>query len=132
MYQVWLHTRAIDRLGALEGILNTPSRHRVHHGANPPYLDKNFGSALIVFDLLFGTSQEEGTPGPEFGTVKPFTGHDPLRANIEPWRDLARAVRTARTWRAKLHALLQPPAALPPPAAKVAASVTDPAADIPA
>ena len=59
LYQFWLHTEAIDRLGPLEWILNTPSHHRVHHGKNVPYLDKNHGGILIIWDRLFGTFARE-------------------------------------------------------------------------
>ena len=58
-YQFWIHTDWIPRLGPLEGILNTPSAHRVHHAANPEYLDANFGGVFLIFDRLFGTYRAE-------------------------------------------------------------------------
>ena len=60
LYQFWIHTETIGRLGAPEVVLNSPSHHRVHHGSNPPYLDRNHGSILIVWDRLFGTFEPEG------------------------------------------------------------------------
>lgn len=59
LYQFWIHTKMVGRLGVLEWILNTPSHHRVHHGRNPRYLDRNYGGVLIIFDRMFGTFQEE-------------------------------------------------------------------------
>ncbi|MEO0624575.1 MAG: sterol desaturase family protein [Pseudomonadota bacterium] len=62
-YQTWLHTELIDKLGPLERVLNTPSYHRVHHGCDDKYLDKNYGGVLIIWDRLWGTFQvEEETP----------------------------------------------------------------------
>src|SRR5690606_37534222 len=62
LYQYWIHTELIDRLGPFEWIFNTPSHHRVHHGSNPRYLDRNHGGILIVWDRLYGTFQEESEP----------------------------------------------------------------------
>jgi sterol desaturase/sphingolipid hydroxylase (fatty acid hydroxylase superfamily) len=65
LYQFWIHTEAIERLPApLEWLLNTPSHHRVHHGKNVAYLDRNHGGVLIVWDRLFGTfeAEDERTP----------------------------------------------------------------------
>ena len=62
LYQYWIHTDAINRLGPVEGVLNTPSAHRVHHGSNGRYLDRNHGSILMVWDRLFGTFEEEDEP----------------------------------------------------------------------
>jgi len=76
-YQTWIHTESIERLGALDGWLNTPSNHRVHHGCNEKYLDKNYGGIFIFWDRLFGTYQrEEETPRyglkRDFHSVNPF------------------------------------------------------------
>ena len=96
LYQFWIHTRAIGRLGPLERVLNTPSNHRVHHGRNPKYIDRNHGGILIVWDRLFGTyaaEQEE----PVYGITTPLRSWNPLWANVHYWVDLAaRARRTAR------------------------------------
>ena len=86
-YQFWLHTRFIGKLGILEHVLVTPSHHRVHHGVNDIYIDKNYGNTLIVWDKLFGTFQVEDEPV-VFGTVEPFTNTDPIFANIHFWKKI--------------------------------------------
>lgn len=86
--QFFLHTQAIGELGRLEGWINTPSAHRVHHGTNPEYIDKNYGGALIVFDRLFGTYQPEGDEV-RFGVTTGHWGFNPFRLQFEPmWRFL--------------------------------------------
>ena len=76
-YQFFLHTQAVGKLGILEGILNTPSAHRVHHARNELYIDKNFGGILMVWDRLFGTYQSE-TEKPVFGTLGGFESNNPF------------------------------------------------------
>jgi sterol desaturase/sphingolipid hydroxylase (fatty acid hydroxylase superfamily) len=96
IYQFWIHTELIGRLGPLEWVLNTPSHHRVHHGRNPRYIDKNHGGTLIVWDRLFGTFAEEREE-PVYGITKPLASFNPLWANLHYWVemwDVAR--RTAR------------------------------------
>jgi sterol desaturase/sphingolipid hydroxylase (fatty acid hydroxylase superfamily) len=94
IYQFWIHTRLIGKLGPLEWVLNTPSHHRVHHGRNPKYLDKNHAGTLIIWDRLFGTFQEEEEE-PVYGIVRPLASWNPVWANfheyVELWRDAARA-----------------------------------------
>lgn len=99
-YQAWIHTEMIGRLGFVESVFNTASNHRVHHGANEKYLDKNYGAVLIVWDRLFGTYQaEEETP--VYGLTKPLDSVNPMKIHaheaVELWRDLrgARSVREA-------------------------------------
>ena len=82
--QFFLHTEAIGRLGWFEGkLLNTPSAHRVHHGSNPQYIDKNYGGVLIIWDRLFGTYQPE-EERVRYGVTTGFIGHNPLRAQFGP------------------------------------------------
>jgi sterol desaturase/sphingolipid hydroxylase (fatty acid hydroxylase superfamily) len=96
LYQFWIHTRAIGTLGPLEYVLNTPSNHRVHHGRNPKYIDKNHGATLIVWDRLFGTYQKEEEEV-VYGITTPLRSWNPLWANVQYWVDLAaRARRAAR------------------------------------
>jgi sterol desaturase/sphingolipid hydroxylase (fatty acid hydroxylase superfamily) len=76
-YQFFLHTRAIGKLGFLEGIINTPSAHRVHHARNKIYVDKNFGGILMIWDRLFGTYRAE-TEEPEFGILGKFESNNPI------------------------------------------------------
>jgi sterol desaturase/sphingolipid hydroxylase (fatty acid hydroxylase superfamily) len=94
-YQYFLHTQAVRRFGRLEGkILNTPSAHRVHHGSNAAYIDKNFGGVFILWDRLFGTYQAEVAPV-NYGTTTGFVGHNPLRIQFAPlFRYLRRDLRT--------------------------------------
>jgi alkylglycerol monooxygenase len=88
IWQFWCHTRLIGRLGPLEWVFNTPSHHRVHHGRNPKYLDKNFAGTLIVWDRLFGTFEPEAEE-PVYGTTRPFASWNPLWANLQIWYELA-------------------------------------------
>ncbi len=83
-YQYFLHTEAIKRLGFFEGLLfNTPAAHRVHHGSNPKYIDKNYGAMLIVFDKLFGTYEPE-TEKVVYGVTTGFFSNNPLKINFQP------------------------------------------------
>jgi sterol desaturase/sphingolipid hydroxylase (fatty acid hydroxylase superfamily) len=77
IYQFWIHTRTIGRLGFLELFLNTPSHHRVHHGRNPKYIDKNYGGILILWDKIFGTFQGEEEE-PAYGIKYPIKTWNPL------------------------------------------------------
>ncbi|WP_272422295.1 sterol desaturase family protein [Polyangium jinanense] len=82
-YQLLLHTELVGKLGPLEWVLNTPSHHRVHHGINPRYLDKNFGGMLIIWDRMFGTFAEEDEQ-PVYGTVEPVASFDPVHCMWAP------------------------------------------------
>ena len=98
LYQFWVHTRLVGRLGPFELAFNTPSHHRVHHGCNVRYLDRNYAGILIVWDRLFGTFRREEDE-PVYGTVKPFASRNPLWANLQPFVSLAgRARRAPRAW----------------------------------
>lgn len=87
LYQFWIHTEKIDKLGPLEWILNTPSHHRVHHGRDPKYIDKNHAATLIIWDKLFGTFQIE-EEHPHFGITKPVNSFNPIEAHLKPISDL--------------------------------------------
>lgn len=109
VYQFWIHTRAVGRLGPLaEWVLNTPSHHRVHHGRNPKYLDRNHGGALIVWDRLFGTFQAEEEE-PVYGITTPLRSWNPLWANLHVFVDIARSARRASSWRDRLMFVVGPP-----------------------
>lgn len=108
LYQFWIHTRLIKRLGPLEHVLNTPSHHRVHHGIDPKYIDKNYGGVLIVWDRLFGTfTREEEEPA--YGTVKPLHSWSPLWANVEGWWRMVALARQSARLRDKIYAFVAPP-----------------------
>ena len=113
LYQFWIHTRTIDRLGPLEWVLNTPSHHRVHHGANPEYLDRNYGGILIIWDRLFGSFEPERAPV-RYGLVHNIETHNPLRIAFHEWAAMLRDARKARGWRARLRQLLGRPSELQP------------------
>src|SRR6516225_3756303 len=115
--QFWFHTRTIGRMGPLEWVLNTPSHHRVHHGRNPKYLDKNYAGTLIIWDRLFGTFQVEEEE-PVYGLTKPLNSWNPLWANLHVWRDLCRDAWLAPRRLDKLRIWFMPqgwrPEGLPP------------------
>lgn len=107
LYQFWIHTRLIGKMGPLEWILNTPSHHRVHHGIDPTYIDKNHAGVFIIWDRLFGTFVEE-KQAPTYGVVEAFPARDPIRANLEPYAKLLRRVGTLEGWE-RLYVLIAPP-----------------------
>ncbi len=108
IYQFWLHTEAVDRLGVLEYVLNTPSHHRVHHGKNVPYLDKNHGGIFIIWDRLFGTFAPETEPV-VYGLTKDITTFHPLRIGFHEFAAIGRDVVRAPSLGAKLGYVLAPP-----------------------
>ncbi len=88
IYQFWVHTRHIKRLGPLEWILVTPSNHRVHHAKNPCYIDRNYGGVFIVWDRMFGTFQDElDDQVPRYGVTRQLHSWNPLWANLHAWYD---------------------------------------------
>lgn len=114
IYQFWIHTRAIARLSPLgEYILNTPSHHRVHHGVNPKYQDKNYAGVFIVFDRWFGTFQVEEEE-PVYGITKPLESWNPLWANVHVFVQIAKDAWRAKGWRDKSRIVFGPPGWRPP------------------
>lgn len=87
VYQFFLHTEVVKKLGPLEWIFNTPSHHRVHHAKNPQYIDKNYGGVLIIWDRLLGTFAEEKET-PVYGITKPVDGNNPVKAATHGWMEL--------------------------------------------
>jgi len=112
LYQFWIHTRAIGRLGPLEHVLMTPSHHRVHHGRNPQYIDRNHGGTFIWWDKLFGTFEPEGE-AVVYGITKPLESWNPVWANLHYWVELADAARATRGWQDRIRVFLKPPGWLP-------------------
>jgi sterol desaturase/sphingolipid hydroxylase (fatty acid hydroxylase superfamily) len=116
LYQFWIHTETIGRLGWLEKVLNTPSHHRVHHGSNACYLDRNYGGILIIWDRLFGTFQEERADTPvRYGLVRDIHTYNPLRVIFHELAYLLRQAWQAPRWREKLGWVLLPPEWKPQP-----------------
>ena len=97
-------------------MFNTPSHHRVHHGANPQYLDKNYGGILIVWDRLFGTFEPE-VRRIKYGLTKNIHTYNPVRIGYHEFVDIARDVRRANGWRNKLGYVLRRPGWQPTAAA---------------
>lgn len=87
LYQFFLHTEAVGKLGVIEGVLDTPSAHRVHHGSNPVYIDKNFGGVLMVWDRIFGTYQPE-TEKVRYGITTGFVSYNPFRLVFKGFIDM--------------------------------------------
>jgi sterol desaturase/sphingolipid hydroxylase (fatty acid hydroxylase superfamily) len=108
IYQFWIHTETIDRLGPFEAVMNTPSHHRVHHGSNVEYLDRNHAGILIVWDRLFGTFEPERAPV-RYGLTKNVRTFNPLRLGFHEWAAMLRAARHAGSLRDALGYLLRPP-----------------------
>ncbi len=94
LYQFWIHTEFIHKLGPLESVMNTPSHHRVHHGANPQYIDRNHAGILIVWDRLFGTFEPEGEAC-VYGLTRNINSFNPLRIAFHEWVDIWRDLRQA-------------------------------------
>lgn len=101
IYQFGLHTERIGRLPRpLEAVLNTPSHHRVHHGANEQYLDRNYGGILVIWDRLFGTFEPEGERV-RYGLTKNIRTFNPAKVAFHEYAALWHDVRSAPTWRAR-------------------------------
>lgn len=108
LYQYWVHTDTIGRLGPAETVMNTPSHHRVHHGSNRRYLDRNHGSILIVWDRLFGTFEPESEPV-VYGLTKNIDTFRPDRIADHEYLAMARDVARATSWRDRLGFVLRGP-----------------------
>ena len=108
LYQYWIHTEAIDRMGWFERWFNTPSHHRVHHATNVEYLDRNHAGILIVWDRLFGTFEPERAPV-RYGLTKNIHTFNPWKIAFHEFAALGRDVRSASSWRNALGYILMPP-----------------------
>ena len=108
IYQFWIHTKFIRRLGPLEYVLNTPSHHRVHHGVNESYLDKNYSGALIIWDRIFGTFVEEKEE-PRYGILKQIHSYNPLWINTHAWFEMFEAMRSRASVLRKIRCIFASP-----------------------
>ena len=114
IYQFWIHTERIRRLPRwFEAVFNTPSHHRVHHGSNEVYLDKNYGGILIVWDRLFGTFEPEGERV-RYGLTTNIKTFNPVMVAFHEYAALLRDVRRARSWRTRAELVLRGPGWQPP------------------
>jgi hypothetical protein len=110
VYQFWIHTRAIHRLPVwCEAILNTPSHHRVHHGVNPEYQDRNYAGVFIVWDRWFGTYTPEREE-PVYGLTTPLRSWNPLWVQVHQYVAIARNVWHADSWRDRWQYVFGSPA----------------------
>jgi alkylglycerol monooxygenase len=110
LYQYWVHTQQIGKLGWFDRWFCAPSNHRVHHAVNDRYLDKNYGGIFIVWDRLFGSYAEEDDAEPcVYGTRKPLRSWNPLWANLEVYWALAQDSWRTRRWSDKLRVWFKPP-----------------------
>ena len=113
-YQFWLHTELVHRLPRpIEWFFNTPSHHRVHHGIEAQYLDRNYGGVLVVWDRLFGTFQPEGQR-PTYGTTIALRSYSPVWGNLAHFVRMGKLARAASGLSAKLRTIVAHPAWLPP------------------
>ncbi|MGP4846031.1 sterol desaturase family protein [Marinobacter sp. 1Y8] len=109
LYQFWLHTQSINRIPLIEGIMSTPSSHRVHHAKNPIYIDRNYGGTLVIWDRVFGSWQPELATDPcHYGTTRPLDTLNPIKANLQHWSMLARDTRTTTRWQDKVSLWFRP------------------------
>ena len=128
LYQFWVHTQQVGRLGWFDRWFCSPSNHRVHHAVNDRYVDRNYGGILILWDRLFGSFEDEDPAEPcVYGTRTPLRSWNPIWANLQVYRDLWQDSRRARRWADKLRVWLKPPGWRP---ADVAAAWPKPAFEL--
>lgn len=107
-YQFWIHTELIGKLGPVDRILNTPSNHRVHHGSDPEYLDRNHGGILMIWDRMFGTYQAE-IATPTYGLTTQIDTVNPFKIWFSEFPSLFADLRNAESWRDWFGYLFNPP-----------------------
>ncbi len=108
LYQYWIHTELIGKLGWFDRWFASPSNHRVHHAVNDGYLDRNYGGIFMAWDRIFGTFVEESAR-PVYGTRAPLRSWDPLWANLEVYADLARKSLRCEHFADRVRVWLKPP-----------------------
>ena len=108
IYGILIHTQYINKLGPLEWILSTPSHHRVHHGSNIPYLDRNMGMVFIFWDKLFGTFTEEKEPV-RYGLTENIKSHHPGNVVLHEWNAIIKDVKKAKSLKDKFMYVFGPP-----------------------
>ncbi|NJS37204.1 MAG: sterol desaturase family protein [Brachymonas sp.] len=108
LYQFWVHTEHVPKLGWFDRWFCSPSNHRVHHAVNDAYVDRNYGGILIVWDRLFGSFKEEGEPC-VYGTRSALKSWDPIWANAAVYAALLRDAWQTKSWGDKLRVFFKPP-----------------------
>jgi sterol desaturase/sphingolipid hydroxylase (fatty acid hydroxylase superfamily) len=111
LYQFWIHTELLTHIGVFESVMNTPSHHRVHHATNPQYIDRNHAGILIIWDRMFGSFEPEQEPC-VYGLTSNIGTFNPLRIAFHEWIAIGRDLRSARTWRERIIAVLGNPGAV--------------------
>ncbi|MDB5284287.1 MAG: sterol desaturase [Bacteroidota bacterium] len=112
IWQFMVHTRLVNKLGPLEYFMSTPSHHRVHHGKNPQYIDKNYGAFFIIWDKLFGTFEPE-VEEVEYGILKPLQNQNPVWSNVHHHLHIIKTAAGAGSWRDRLRVIFGRPAFAP-------------------
>ncbi len=112
LYQFWIHTEIIKKMGWFEYLFNTPSHHRVHHGRNPKYIDKNHAGSLIIWDKMFGTFQAE-EEHPTYGITKPIKSWNAAWANMSHYVDMSKDLKRIDKWSDKIRYLFKKPGWMP-------------------
>ena len=114
IYQFWIHTEVIGKMPRwFEAVMNTPSHHRVHHGTNPRYLDRNYAGVFIIWDKLFGTFEaERADEPPRYGIIRNLGTFNPLWVAVHEWVGIFRDVARARSLKNAFVAAFGPPGAL--------------------
>src|SRR5688572_28268630 len=112
LYQFWIHTESINRMGWFEYVFNTPSHHRVHHGRNTKYIDKNHAGTLIIWDRMFGTFQAE-EERPTYGITKPLNSWNAVFANVSHYVEMCKDLKRIPSWSDKIKYLFKKPGWLP-------------------
>jgi alkylglycerol monooxygenase len=112
LYQFWIHTELINKMGWFEYIFNTPSHHRVHHGRNPKYIDKNHAGTLIIWDKMFGTFQKE-EERPTYGITKPINSWNAVWANMSHYAEMGKDLKRMNSATDKIKYLFKKPGWLP-------------------
>jgi len=103
LYQFWVHSRHIPKLGWYENWFVTPSNHRVHHAINDQYIDKNYGGVFIIWDRMFGTYQEEQSETPcVYGIRKPLSSWNPVWTNLHHYSLLFKDTWYTKRWSDKV------------------------------
>jgi len=108
IYQFWIHTEMVNKMGFLEHFMNTPSHHRVHHGRNPKYIDKNHAGVFIIWDKMFGTFQQEEEK-PTYGITTPVNSWNPIWANFAHFKTINAQLKEAKSFKDQLKVLFFKP-----------------------
>jgi len=111
IWQFFVHTRLVNKMGVLEVFMSTPSHHRVHHGKNPQYIDKNYGAFFIIWDKLFGTFEPE-VEAVEYGITEPLRNQNPVWSCVHHHVSIIKTIKAEPQWQQKLKWLFGKPSAI--------------------